>query len=126
MEGCVTVGGSDAGGGYREDPDDNITHRQPNGSPSWVQLEGWEVQRLSDPLPGATWQTAGLRRESVILEHLLAPRGEKPFLVASLASMHPCWISHSSSRACLTHHRFTVTLPSSTQREAERRRGGEE
>lgn len=54
MEGCVTVG-SDAGGGYREDPDDNVTHRQPDGSPCWVQLEWWEVQKSSDPLPGATW-----------------------------------------------------------------------
>lgn len=54
MEGCVTVG-SDAGGGYRGDPDDNVTHRQSDGSPSSVQVERWEVQRSSDPLPGATW-----------------------------------------------------------------------
>ena len=97
-------------GGYRDDAADNISHRQPNSSPSWVRL--WVVSLV-------VWSTPrGYLVDSWVKTRIICdpqtplgpPWGQTlPGGVLSqhafLASTHPHWISHFSSRACFAEHR---------------------
>lgn len=85
-----------------------------------------EAQQLPDLLSVSmhTWGTAGLRVESVILEHKQTSWPivcEGGTITSGILSKHLNWtfdmgpstnLGHKTSRACFIEHRFTLTLPS--------------